>query len=214
MNNFLYTKLDNLIRQTKAKYISSNSLYDGKFIKLIKETYKLPNNKIITRERIIKNEGKESIIIIAITEDNKYILVSQNRINNIVTLEFPSGYIENKENIIEATTRELREETGYICKEIILLDRYYPNISIDSSVINIVIATNCIKKYPQAFSDNEYINYEEFTLREIIELAEKNIINSGGNKLAIYKYLYYLNNKNRCKTLQRSHHNIDMNFKK
>ena len=41
MNKLLYTKLNNLFSKTKATYISSKTLYNGKFIKLISEKYNL-----------------------------------------------------------------------------------------------------------------------------------------------------------------------------
>ena len=49
--------------------------------------------------------GKEAVIVIAITSDNKFILVAQNRIDNKVSLEFPSGYIEDGETYISAAPK-------------------------------------------------------------------------------------------------------------
>ena len=122
MNNLLYTKLNNLFSKTKATYISSKTLYNGKFIKLISEKYKLPNNKIIDRKKKKKNSNKESVIIIAITKENKFILVVQNRINELTSIEFPSGYIEENESVEEAANRELQEEVGYISNNITILE--------------------------------------------------------------------------------------------
>ena len=94
MNEKLKNKVNELMRKTKANLLSSKLLYHGNFINLIEESYMLPNNVVIKRERIIKNNNKQAVIIIAITNDDKYILVSQNRINGLNTLE-------------------LLEETGY-----------------------------------------------------------------------------------------------------
>jgi len=186
-------KIENLTKITKAKLLSSNQTYNGNFIKIITEKYLLPNNKIIERERIEKNKNKHSVIIIAITKENKYILVVQNRVNSIVSIEFPSGYIEKNENIKEASTRELLEETGYYSQNIEIIDNCYSSISIDSSIINIVIAKDCQKITNQNISENEYINYSEFTFKELIELINNNYIKSIGNKLAFYKYLNIVN---------------------
>ena len=193
MNKELKLKIHNLIKITNAKLISSTSSYNGKFIKIIKERYLLPNNKIIERERIEKNNKKEAVIIIAITENNKYILVVQNRVNNIVSIEFPSGYIEENETIEESAIRELIEETGYISSDIEVIDNYYSQVGIDTSVVNIVIAYNCKKVSEQNLDDGEYINYLEFTFNEVRELINNNYIKSVGNKLAFYE-LYCRNN--------------------
>ena len=191
MNKDLNYKIAALYNSVKAKRLSRKELYHGHFIDLIEENYLLPNNKILKRERIIKNNHKEAVIVIAITNDNNFLLVAQNRVDNIVSLEFPSGYIEEGETCTEAATRELLEETGYVPESTITLDTYYSQLGIDSAITNIVIAYNCNKQYNQNLSPNEYLNYSEFTFEELNELIENNIINSVGNKLAFYKYLYY-----------------------
>lgn len=189
MEKNLYNKVDGLIDSTKAKYIDSKLLYKGKFIHLVEEDYLLPNNAIMKRERIIKNNGKQSVIIIAITSDDKYILVSQNRINEMTTLEFPSGYVEDGEDIINASMRELLEETGYISDDIRQIDSYYTNLGIDGSIVNIVVAYNAIKVREQNLGKYEYINYDEFTFDELQELIKGNYINGCGNKLAFYELI-------------------------
>ena len=118
MKKELTDKVNNLIRITKAEFLSSKSLYQGKFIELIEEQYLLPNDVVMRRERIIKNKNKQAVIVVAITEDDKYILVAQNRINGMTTLEFPAGYMEENETVTEASLRELLEETGYASSDI------------------------------------------------------------------------------------------------
>lgn len=185
----LLKRIDKLISKTKANFISNETLYEGKFIKLISEKYSLPNNKILYRERIEKNNNKESVIIVSITSDNKFILVVQNRINQLVSVEFPSGYIEENETIEIAAKRELKEETGYISNNITILGRYRTQLGIDSSLVNIVIARNCIKANAQSLSENEYINYDEFTFNELSTLIDKNIIFGCVNRLAFYEFI-------------------------
>lgn len=183
----LDNKIKSLIKSVKAKCISSEEVFKGNFITLIKESYILPNNKILNRERIIKNKNKQAVIIIAITTENKFLIVSQNRINDIVSLEFPSGYVENGESVIEAAKRELLEETGYTSNNIKKIDSYYASIGIDSSIINIVIAFDCIKVSSQNLGETEYIKYSDFTFKELEKLIDLNYINSSSNRLAFYE---------------------------
>lgn len=181
-------KINKLYNDTKASFLESKTLYQGKFIKLIEEDYLLPNGIIMPREKIIKNNNKESVIVITITIDNKFILVSQNRING-VTLEFPSGYVEENETIFEAALRELQEETGYTSNNIELIDSFYPQPSIDNSIINIVIVKDAVLTNEQRLGNYEYINYDEFSFEELQELINLNYINGCGNKLAYYELL-------------------------
>ncbi len=196
MNKDLDNRIKGLIHDTKAEKINIKELYKGNFITLLEEDYKLPNGKIIKRERIRKNNGKQAVIIVARTSDEKYLLVVQNRINGIVSVEFPSGYIEEGEDSITAANRELQEETGFKSDDIILLDSYYSSLGIDGSTINIVIADNAIKVSDQNLDDSEYINFDLFTIEEIEELIENHYINGAGNRLAFYELI---NLKNKIK---------------
>lgn len=187
MKKILKNKINNLVIYTKAQKLLSKTLFNGNFIKVIEEKYLLPNNKTIIREKIIKNENKNAVIIIPMTPHNKLLLVSQNRVGGNVSLEFPSGYIEEGETVIDGAKRELREETGYEGTNFEIIDKYSPLVGIDNSTIYIVIAYNCEKNYPQNLSDSEYIKYDIFTFNEMEELINENIIDSGGTKLAFYK---------------------------
>lgn len=195
MDNNLENKIKNMIHDTKAEQINVRELYKGKFITLIEEDYKLPNGAVIQRERITKNNGKQAVIIVSRTKDDKYLLVVQNRINGIVSVEFPAGYIEENEDVITAAKRELHEETGYESDDMYLLDSYKTSLGIDGSTINIVVANNCVKTSSQILDDSEFINYDLFTLEEIGELIESHYINGAGNRLAYFEMLSKENNK-------------------
>lgn len=107
MNNILKEKVNKIINKTRGKFIENKLLYKGNFISLFEEQYLLPTGRKLKREKIIKNNNKEAVIIIAITSNNKFILVCQNRINNLTTIEFPSGYVEDGETVEGAARREL-----------------------------------------------------------------------------------------------------------
>jgi len=72
----------------------------------------------------------DSVAIIAKTAERKIILIRQYRppISDFL-LEFPSGYVDGKESPEGAAKRELLEETGYICNEMVPLGEFkvYPS---------------------------------------------------------------------------------------
>ena len=176
-----------MMNQTKATYLGSKSLYKGKFIELIEEDYLLPNQVVMKRERIVKNHQKDAVIIVARTKEDQYLLVSQNRINQLTTLEFPSGYVEPQESVIDASQRELLEETGYVAENVVMLDSYYALAGIDSSLVYIVLATGCEKVAGQNLGKYEYIHYDTFSYEELEELVKNQYILGVGNKLAFYE---------------------------
>ena len=192
----LLEKITNIYEKVKGKLTKEEILYSGDFINLIKEVYSLPNNKTITREKIVKNGGKDSVIIVATDSNGNYILTFQTRINDKIIAEFPSGYIENGEDVIEAAKRELKEETGYVSDNVTILDESYYSVGIDNSVCCIVRMKNCVKAFN--VNPNENLTYGIFTEEELKYLLNNNIMCGSLNKLA-----YYSLQNNGCKRTLR-----------
>ena len=192
----LLEKITNIYEKVKGKLTKEEILYSGDFINLIKEVYSLPNNKTITREKIVKNGGKDSVIIVATDSNGDYILTFQTRINDKIIAEFPSGYIENGEDVIEAAKRELKEETGYVSDNVTILDNSYYSVGIDNSICYIVRIKNSIKAFN--VNPNENLTYGIFTEEELKYLLNNNIMSGSLNKLA-----YHSLQNNGCKRTLR-----------
>ena len=192
----LLEKITKLYDKVKGNLTKEEILYSGDFINLIREVYSLPNNRTITREKIVKNGGKDSVIIVATDSNGNYILTFQTRINDKIIAEFPSGYIEDGEGVIEASKRELKEETGYVSDNVTLLDESYYSVGIDNSVCCIVRMKNSVKAFD--VNSNENLTYGIFTEEELKYLLNNNIMCGGLNKLAYYS----LQNKGCKRTLR------------
>ncbi len=188
-------KINDLIIKTKGERLSKKELFDGNFIKVFEEEYKLPNGKNVVKESVVKNNNKDAVIVIAKTVDDKYILVFQNRIDNIVSVEFPSGYVENEEDILFAAKREVLEETGYSIDSIKLVDTFIPNIGTECSKIHIAYAICSNKVQSQSLDSDEFINFDLFSFDEVEYMIKNNYIISGGNKLAFYHLKELINEK-------------------
>ncbi len=193
----LLEKITNIYEKVKGNLTKEEILYSGDFINLIREVYSLPNNRTITREKIVKNGGKDSVIIVATDSNGNYILTFQTRINDKIIAEFPSGYIEDGEGVIEAAKRELKVETGYVSDIVTLLDEFYYSVGIDNSICYIVRMKNSVKAFD--VNSNENLTYGIFTEEELKYLLNNNIICGGLNKLA-----YYSLQNNGCKRTLRN----------
>ena len=192
----LLEKITNIYEKVKGKLTKEEILYSGDFINLIKEVYSLPNNKTITREKIVKNGGKDSVIIVATDSNGNYILTFQTRINDKIIAEFPSGYIENGEDVIEAAKRELKGETEYVSNNVTILDNSYYSVGIDNSICYVVRIKNSIKAFNVNLNEN--LTYGIFTEEELKYLLNNNIMCGTINKLA-----YYSLQNNGCKRTLR-----------
>lgn len=191
----LLDRINELYKKVKGEFIQKEVLYSGNFLQILRETYRLPNKNIVSKEKILKNDGKDSVIVIAITQEKEYIITIQNRINDKLIAEFPSGYIENNEDPIGTAKRELKEETGYISDDLFLVDEAYTSPGTDNSKTYIVIANNCIKTNEKNTTGAELVDYGLFSEKELEYLINKNIMNGATNKLAYYNLI---NNVDDC----------------
>ena len=182
----LLEKINEFYKKIKGEYIKKETLYSGEFIEIFRNTYKLPNENIIQKETIVKNEGKNKILVIGITADEKYIVTCQHKTNNEIIAEFPSEYIEFHEDIIEATKRILKTKLDYNSNDLFIIDEVYAAPENDNSITYIVIANNCIKTDKK---DIKSINYELFSEKELNYLINNNLMNGAIDKLAYYNLI-------------------------
>ena len=86
-------------------------VYQGSFLQVEKDTVKLPNDHLTTRE-YIKHPG--AVVILPLLDNGNIILERQFRYPlNQVFIELPAGKIDPGEDSLVCAKRELHEETGY-----------------------------------------------------------------------------------------------------
>lgn len=187
------------IEEIKSRFSikSIEEIEKGKhFINVKSYQCELNDGRIVIRDKILKGDRDGSAsIIVPITETGKVILVIQPRIltKNKISVEFPAGYIDEGENPKEAALRELREETGYIPNEMIELAEYYQDQGCSSAYNYCYLALGCKKVYEQSLDRDEYIEYVEAYLDEVLELLDEGTINDANSIIAIERARKILN---------------------
>ena len=98
-------------KDLREEYVSTEEIFDGKILHVIKDTVKLPNGNITYRE-VIRHVG--AVCIIPVTDDNEVIVEHQYRYPpDKVVVEIPAGKLDSPdEDRLSAAQRELHEETG------------------------------------------------------------------------------------------------------
>ena len=83
------------------------------------------SNNLEDRKPYYRLSCNDSVAILAVTPEKKFVLVRQFRpVLGISMIELPSGNIDDNESPEEAIARELLEETGYVCKSLTCLGAY------------------------------------------------------------------------------------------
>lgn len=166
----------------EEKTISSDRVYTGKTISLRVDTVEIPNRGYKKRE-IVEHNG--AVGIIAITPENKVVLVKQYRKAIEKELwEIPAGKIEPGENPKESAIRELKEETGYSAQSIKLLHKFYTSAGFSNQKIYIYLAEN-LTSGSQDFDDDEFIETKEFSLNEVYDMIYNNDIEDGKTSIGM-----------------------------
>lgn len=117
-------------------------------------------------------EAPAWINVIPVTRDGEVVLIRQYRHGTReITLEIPGGMTDPDDaSPAAAARRELREETGYDCEQLIPLGALTPNPAIQDNHIHTFLAAGAFRNGPQELHGNEEIELELCGLAEIPEL--------------------------------------------
>ena len=146
-------------------------LYEGNHVALVEEG---------NWEFADRVNATGAAVIVAVTENQKLLLVEQYRIPvKSRTIELPAGIIgdgpgDSDEDPKEASRRELLEETGYSAEEIAVLATGPSSSGITSELVTLVRATGLRRVHAGGGVAHENITVHEVPLAEVdVWLAAK-----------------------------------------
>lgn len=148
-------------------YVSTEEIFDGKILHVIKDTVKLPNGNTTYRE-VIRHIG--AVCIIPVTDDNEVIIERQFRYPPAqVTTEIPAGKLNDKhEDRLLAAQRELREETGITADKWTDLGEFYGAMAYSDERITMYLAQG-LHFGSQQLDDDEFLEIDKIPLATLVE---------------------------------------------
>ncbi|EGT5419100.1 NUDIX hydrolase [Clostridioides difficile] len=166
----------------EEKTISSDRVYTGKVITLKVDTVEIPGQGYQKRELV---EVGGAVGIVAITDDNKVVLVKQFRkpIEKPI-FEIPAGKLEKNESPKECAERELKEETGYSAKNIKLIHKFFTSAGFSNEIMFVYLATGLTPGENNLDAD-EFLDVYEIELEETYNMVLKNDVEDAKTSIGL-----------------------------
>ncbi|MFT9847423.1 NUDIX hydrolase [Aneurinibacillus sp. REN35] len=167
------------------KTLTSTPIYDGKIIQVKVDDVELPNGKTAKRE-IVHHPG--AVAVMAITEDNRMIMVRQFRKPlERMLVEIPAGKLEPGEEPEVCAGRELQEETGYTYVSLSHQASFYTSPGFADEIVHLYRAEGVMPGEAQPDED-EFVELMHVTIEEAQQMIAQGDIRDAKTILAVYAW--------------------------
>jgi len=167
----------------KETCVNSTLVYDGGFIKVHKDSVRLPDGNASSRE-YISHPG--AVAILAILENGNLLMERQFRYaTRQEFVELPAGKIDSGEDILLCAQRELLEETGYLATEWTHLTTSWPCIGYANERIEYFMAVGLTHQGSQ-LDDGEFLEVFELSLADAVDWVRQGKINDSKTIVGLF----------------------------
>jgi len=141
--------------------LSSETVYQGSFLRVKRDRVALPDGAEAAREYIL-HPG--AAVMVPLFDDGSVLIERQFRYPlRQVFVEVPAGKRDDGEQFIETAQRELLEETGYVAREWAHLTRLHPAIGFADEVLEIYLCRG-LEHRGRQLDDGEFLELEAVTV--------------------------------------------------
>ncbi len=169
----------------EERCVSSELIFDGKVMRVFCDRITLPNGKEATRE-YTRHIG--AVAVLPLTDEGEVICVRQYRYaHGKMLTEIPAGKLDSAdEDHVEAALRELREETGAVCKSLTPLGLYRATVAILDEKIDLYLAEGLTFGDTDPDED-EFLEIVRIPLSKMVEMVMSGEITDGKTQVAVLK---------------------------
>ena len=150
------------------KQLASETVFQGKLLRVKCDSVSLPDGKPATREYI---EHNGVVMIIPVLDSGELVMERQYRyVLGRHCLEFPAGKIDPGEDPLATGRRELLEETGYVAREWTYLATIHPTVAYSTERILVYLARG-LRHQGGKLDDGEFLEVLTLSLAALLELV-------------------------------------------
>ena len=162
----------------KETMVSSETIFEGKIIKVTLDQARLPDGSLAPREVVYHPGG---VAVLALDEDNTVYLVKQYRypIQQLL-LELPAGKLDHgaEENVLLGAQRELSEETGLEAAQWTYLGYTLASPGFCDEALHMYLARGLTRKR-QHLDEDEFLDVVTMPFGQLVEQVMDGTITDG-----------------------------------
>ncbi len=165
--------------------VDGEAVFDGKLLHVRRDTMRLPDATLATREYIM-HPG--AVLIVPVLADGRLVVERQYRYPiGRVMLEFPAGKIDPGEAPLDTARRELREEAGYVAASWRALGRVHPVVSYSTETIEFFIAEGLTEVGAQ-LDAGEFLEIARMSVADMLAAIDRGEITDAKTVAALLLY--------------------------
>ncbi|MEO8303666.1 MAG: NUDIX hydrolase [Betaproteobacteria bacterium] len=175
-------KNDDHLIETK---VSSETVFDGKLLHVRRDTVRLPDGSLATREYVV-HPG--AVLIVPVHGDARLVVVRQYRYPaGAVFIEFPAGKLDPGESQIDTARRELAEEAGYEAATWTRLGRIHSVVGYSDEAIDFFVAEG-LTNVGASPDEGEFLEIVTMSLEEMLAALDRGEVTDAKTVAALLLY--------------------------
>ena len=177
-----HSRADSHLIETR---VDGEVVFKGKLLDVRRDTVRLPDGKLGTREYIV-HPG--AVLMVPVLADGGLVMLRQFRYPvGRVMIEFPAGKLDPGETPLATAERELREEAGYTAAKWDRLGGIHSVVGYSNEAIEFYVARE-LTHVGAALDEEEFLDVGIMTLDEMLGALDRGDVTDAKTVAALLLY--------------------------